>query len=68
MEVQGKITKVLDVQKGTSKEGKEWQKLTFILETTEQNNNIYAIEEIGDEKVENFTKPAASEPFSSDDQ
>ena len=56
MEVQGKITKVLDVQKGTSKEGKEWQKLTFILETTEQYNNIYAIEVFGAEKVENFTK------------
>ena len=56
MEVTGKITKVLDTQKGTSKEGKEWQKLTFILETSEQYNNVYAFEVFGDEKVENFTK------------
>ena len=56
MEVTGKITKVLDTQKGTSKEGKEWQKLTFILETTEQYNNVYAFEVFGSEKVENFTK------------
>jgi hypothetical protein len=56
MEVTGKITKVLDTQKGTSKEGKEWQKLTFILETTEQYNNVYAFEVFGGEKVENFTK------------
>ena len=56
MEVTGKITKVLDTQKGTSKEGKEWQKITFILETTEQYNNVYAFEVFGGEKVENFTK------------
>lgn len=56
MEITGKITKVLDIQKGTSKEGKEWQKLTFILETTEQYNNVYAFEVFGLEKVENFNK------------
>jgi len=50
------ITKVLKVQKGTSKSGKEWQKLTFVGETTEQYNNIYAFELFGDEKVENFNK------------
>jgi len=56
MEVTGKITKVLDVQKGTSKEGKEWQKLIFTLETTEQYNNLYAFEIFGAEKVETFNK------------
>ena len=56
MEVTGKITKVLDVQKGTSKEGKEWQKLIFTLETTEQYNNLYAFEVFGSEKVETFNK------------
>ena len=56
MEVTGKITKVLDVVKGTTKEGKEWQKLIFILETDEQYNNLYAFEVFGDEKVENFIK------------
>lgn len=50
------ITKVLEVQKGTSQAGKDWQKLTFVGETNEQYNNIYAFEIFGDEKVENFTK------------
>ena len=50
------ITKVLEVQKGTSQAGKEWQKLTFVGETNEQYNNIYAFELFGEEKVENFNK------------
>ena len=51
-----KITKVLEVQKGTSKAGKDWQKLTFVGETSEAYNNIYAFEIFGEEKVENFNK------------
>ena len=50
------ITKVLDIQSGTSKAGKEWQKLTFVGETTEEYNNVYAFEIFGSEKVENFNK------------
>ena len=56
MKVTGKITKVLDTQKGTSASGKEWQKLSFILETTEDYNNLYCFEVFGDEKVEQFLK------------
>ena len=57
MKVEGlKITKVLDVQKGTSKAGKEWQKLTFVGETQEEYNNVYAFELFGEEKVSNFQK------------
>ena len=44
MKVTGKITKVLDTQKGTSAAGKDWQKLSFILETTEDYNNLYCFE------------------------
>jgi len=51
-----KITKVLDTQSGTSKAGKEWKKLTFIGETDEQYNNLYAFELFGAEKVDNFEK------------
>ena len=40
MKVTGKITKISEVQTGTSKAGKEWKKLTFVLETTEDYNNI----------------------------
>lgn len=51
-----KITKVLDTQSGTSKAGKEWSKLTFVGETNEEYNNLYAFELFGQEKVENFNK------------
>jgi hypothetical protein len=57
MKVEGlKITKVLDTQSGTSKLGKEWSKLTFVGETEEEYNNLYAFELFGKEKVENFGK------------
>ena len=56
MEVTGKITKVLDVQTGTSKDGKEWKKQSFLVETTEQYNNLYCIDIFGAEKVDNFAK------------
>ena len=56
MKVTGKITKVLPTQSGTSKAGKEWQKLSFLLETDETYNNLYCFDVFGDEKVENFLK------------
>ena len=54
--VTGKIVEILETQKGTSNAGKEWQKLTFAIDTGEQYNNILAFEVFGDEKVENFNK------------
>ena len=51
-----KITTVLDVEKGTSKAGKEWKKITFVGQTDEQYNNIYAFELFGEDKVDNFLK------------
>lgn len=52
MEVQGRITKILDPVSGTSKAGKEWKKQTFILETEEKYNNVYPIEVFGLDKLE----------------
>ena len=54
--VTGKIIEILPTEKGTSKAGKDWQKLTFAIDTNEQYNNIIAFEVFGDEKVENFFK------------
>lgn len=54
--VTGKIIEILPTEKGTSKAGKDWQKLTFAIDTNEQYNNIIAFELFGDEKVENFLK------------
>ena len=56
MKVTGVITQIMEVQSGTSKAGKEWQKLTFVLETDEEYDNVYPFEVFGQEKVENFTK------------
>jgi len=57
MQVAGlKITKVNEVESGTSKAGKSWKKLTFVGETQEQYNNLYAFELFGEEKVDNFVK------------
>lgn len=56
MKVIGKISKILEVQRGTSKDGKEWQKQLFILDNNEKYNNIFCFEIFGDEKVENFYK------------
>ena len=56
MKVTGKITQILEVQEGTSKAGKEWKKLTFVVETTDEYNNVYPFEVFGEEKVDNFVK------------
>ena len=56
MKVTGKITKINETTSGTSAAGKEWQKLSFLLETTEEYNNLYCFEVFGDEKVEQFAK------------
>lgn len=52
----GKIIEILPTEKGTSKAGKDWQKLTFAIDTGEQYNNIIAFEVFGAEKVDNFIK------------
>jgi hypothetical protein len=57
MEVQGKITKILEKVTGQKKDGSgDWVKQSFTLETTEQYNNLYCFELFGDEKVDNFNK------------
>jgi len=56
LEVTGKITKILDLQTGTTQAGAEWKKQSFILETKEQYNNVYCFEIFGEEKVDNFLK------------
>ena len=46
LEVTGKITKILDLQTGTTQSGSEWKKQSFILETTETYNNVYCFETV----------------------
>tara|TARA_R110000823_G_scaffold122328_1_gene247712 strand:+ start:196 stop:561 length:366 start_codon:yes stop_codon:yes gene_type:complete len=56
LKITGKITKVLELQTGTSKAGKDWQKLNFIVETEAEYNNVYCFELFGDDKIESFNK------------
>lgn len=56
MKVTAKITKVMEATSGTSATGKEWKKLSFLAETTEEYNNLYCFEVFGEEKVDNFLK------------
>jgi hypothetical protein len=55
MEVIGKLVKKLDLETGTSKTGKEWQKQTAIIDTGGEFNNIIAVSAFGD-KVSNLNK------------
>tara|TARA_R110002020_G_scaffold396782_1_gene606921 strand:- start:1255 stop:1590 length:336 start_codon:yes stop_codon:yes gene_type:complete len=56
MQVTGKITKVMEAVSGTSAAGKEWKKISFLLETTEEYNNLYCFEIFGEEKVDEFLR------------
>lgn len=57
LEINGKITKVLAKETGQKKDGSgEWVKQLFLVETTEQYNNVYCFEIFGAEKVDNFNK------------
>lgn len=56
LKIKGKITKILDVEKGTSKAGKEWEKLNFVIDTGNEFNPEVCFQLFGTEKVENFNK------------
>ena len=56
LKLKGTIKEVLKVETGTSKTGKDWSKLTFILDTKEQYNPLVAFSIFGAEKVEKFEK------------
>ena len=56
LQVEGVITDILSVEKGTTKAGKEWSKQLFLLKKDSEYNNLYCFEVFGDEKVANLTK------------
>ena len=61
MKITGKITTIKEVEKGTTKAGKGWSKVTFLVETTEDYNNLYcfnifSMDDAEKNNVENFTK------------
>ena len=48
MEVKGKVKMKLDLETGTSKAGKEWQKQSIVIDTGGEFNNLIAISAFGD--------------------
>ena len=48
MEVTGKLVKKLDLETGTSKAGKEWQKQSIVIDTGNDFNNEVCISAFGD--------------------
>ena len=56
LKVKGKIEKILEIEKGTSKAGKDWQKQSFIINNGSEWNNIFCFDVFGDGKVENLNK------------
>jgi len=59
MEITGTIEKILTLESGTTKDGKEWHKQSFIVANNDGYDNkkqIFCFEIFGEEKVANFYK------------
>ena len=50
--VKGKLVKKLEIEKGTSKAGKEWQKQNFVIDTGAQYNPEVCFQVFGDQKLD----------------
>jgi len=48
MQVTGKLVKKLELETGTSKAGKAWQKQSIVIDTGEDYNNIVCVSAFGD--------------------
>ena len=55
MEVTGKLVKKLELETGTSKTGKDWQKQSIVIDTGGDFNNEVCVSAFGD-KVERMNK------------
>lgn len=56
LKIEGKIVAILPIVKGTSKAGKEWQKMDFVIDTGDQFNPNVCFQLFGEEKTEQFLK------------
>ena len=52
LKVKGRITKVLPVENGTNKAGKEWQKQGFVIDTEAKFNPEVCFSLFGEDKIE----------------
>jgi hypothetical protein len=51
LEINGRITKVLTMESGQSKAGKEWKKQSFVIDTGAQYNPEICFSLFGDDKI-----------------
>ena len=60
MKITGKLVKILELQKGVSKAGKNWQKQSFVLDTGAEFNNQICIDTFGEkiEQIQNLNNGA----------
>tara|TARA_R110000764_G_scaffold222877_1_gene311703 strand:+ start:606 stop:929 length:324 start_codon:yes stop_codon:yes gene_type:complete len=56
MEVRGKLVDFLNIESGTSKTGKEWQKQTVVIDTGDEFNNLVAVSAFGEDKIKHLNK------------
>ena len=56
MEVKGKLVKMLKLETGVSKSGKEWKKQTVVVDNGEEFNNLIAVSAFGEEKIKDLNK------------
>jgi len=63
MKITGKLVKILELQKGVSKAGKNWQKQSFVLDTGAEFNNQICIDTFGEkiEQIQNLKNGAEIE-------
>tara|TARA_R110000744_G_scaffold4852_2_gene17254 strand:- start:798 stop:1118 length:321 start_codon:yes stop_codon:yes gene_type:complete len=56
MEIIGKLVMILDLETGTSKAGKEWQKQTVVIDSGDEFNNLTAVSAFGEDKIKHLNK------------
>lgn len=52
LSIKGKITKVLEIDTGTSKAGKDWQKSGFVIDTGKEYNPDVCFSLFGNDKID----------------
>ena len=56
LKISGTITKILEVEKGVSGAGKDWQKVSFVILPPDQYAKDICFQIFGEDKVNNFLK------------
>ena len=56
MEINGTLSKKLDIESGVSKTGKEWTKQSIVIDTGGEFNNLIAVSAFGEDKIKHLNK------------